>query len=307
MRGRRVGYLTILLGSLVFFGLYQQWLSWLLLLMILVLPWLSLCMSLPAMLTVRAEFRCPKFLRMGMPARTAMDFQCKFPTPPIRCELKLRHSLSDVTYVGQPGEMIPTEHCGVMSVSVEKFYVYDYLGLFRRRLHRDGMTRVYIYPKPVATEQVPILAERAVSLWRPKPGGGFSENHDLRLYRPGDDLRNLHWKMSAKTGKFIYREPIEPVQKGRLLTLTLNGTPAQLDCKLGQLTYLAEQLLAKQMSFDVLGVTGNGTVQAQIADKASLEACLQQLLEGPTASADEMQKQDDALWQHHIGGDSHEA
>lgn len=303
MWGRRVGYAIALLVSLIFYGLYQEWLSWLFLLIILVLPWLSLCMSLPAMLTVKAEFRCPRIVRMGMPAKTAMDYRCKFPIPPTKCNLKLYHSLSKVSYVGDPGEMIPTEHCGVMRVSIEKFYIYDYLGLFRRRLSQDRKTLVYIYPKPVKAENAPVTAERTVSLWRPKPGGGFSENHDLRLYRPGDDLRNLHWKMSAKTGKLIYREPIEPVCQGRLLTLTLTGKPEVLDQKLGQLLHLGEVLLSKQQVFTIRGKTGSGTVEAEITDKAGLEECLRRLLEGPVAVAEEEPEQTDALWQHHIGGD----
>lgn len=298
--------MVALLGSLVFYGLYQQWLSWIFVMMLLALPWVSLCMSLPAMLTVKAEFRCPRTVRMGMPARTAMDYRCKFPAPPVRCRLKLHHSLSGVNFIGEPGEMIPTEHCGVMRISIEKFDVYDYLGLFRRRMRRGGMTVVYIYPKPVTTHKLSEMGERTVSLWRPKPGGGFSENHDLRLYRPGDDLRNLHWKMSAKTGKLIYREPIEPVRKGCLLTLSLTGKPEVLDQKLGQMIYLGEQLLAKQMQFTVRGITGSGSVELQVTDKPSLETCLQRFLEGPVASREEVPVRSDALWQHHIGGDGDE-
>lgn len=307
MWGRRIAYLVTLLGSLVFYGFYKEWLSWIALVTIFFLPWLSLLISLPAMLTVKASLRCPKTVRMGVPARTALQLECKFPTPPVSSRIRLRHSLSDTSFVGTPGELIPTDHCGVMIISYDELNVYDYLGLFRGRLRRQDRTLVYVEPKPVPAGQLPELAGRAVSLWRPKPGGGFSENHDLRLYRPGDDLRNLHWKMSAKTGKLIYREPIEPVQKGYLLTLALCGTPEELDKKLGQLVWLSSQLIVKQLDHGVRCRTGSGTVHFQVTDKASLEKGLHSLLEGPAAGSEAEPEHADVLWKHHIGGDGDEA
>ena len=202
--------------------------------------------------------------------------------------------------------MIPTDHCGVMVISYDELYVCDYLGLFRWRLRRQDRTLVYIMPKPVPAAQLPELAGKAVSLWRPKPGGGFSENHDLRPYRPGDDLRNRHWKMSAKTGKLIYREPIEPAQQGYMLTLSLTGTPEQIDQKLGKLYWTSTQLIVKQLEHGIRCVTGDGTVQLQVTDKESLDVCMRRLLEGPAAAMEEEPEHGDMLWSHHIGGDGDE-
>ncbi len=300
-------YLATLLGCLVFFGFYQEWLSWIALLVIAFLPWFSLLLSLPAMLTVKAEVRCPKTVRMGVPARTALDLSGRLPTPPVDCELRLEHSLSQTSYLGAPGELIPTENCGVMTLTCKKLYVYDYLGLFRRKLRRKDKLTVYIMPKPVPAQKLPATVGRTVSLWRPKPGGGFSENHDLRLYRPGDDLRNIHWKMSAKTGKRIYREPIEPVEQGYLLTLSLAGTPAVLDRKLGQLLWLSNRLLAGQTEHSICCYTGVGRETFLITDRVSQEAALCRLLEGPPAAQEAEPEHEAVLWKHHIGGDGHEA
>lgn len=307
MWGRRTAYLLTLLGSVVFYGFYKEWLSWIAMMAIFFLPLLSLILSLPAMLTVRASLRCPKTVRMGMPARTALHFDCMFPIPPVKSRIRLRNSLSGESFLGEPGELIPTEHCGVMAVSFDQLSVYDYLGLFKWRLRRQDRASVYIMPKPIPGTQIPELAGKAISLWRPKRGGGFSENHDLRPYRPGDDLRNLHWKMSAKTGKLIYREPIEPVQNGYLLTISLSGTPEELDRKLGRLLWIGTQLIVKQLEHNVRCRTGNGMTQFQVTDKDSLERGMHQLLEGPATGAEEEPEHGDVLWSHHVGGDTDEA
>lgn len=296
-----------LLGSLVFYGFYKEWLSWIAMITIFFLPLLSLLLSLPAMLTVKASLRCPQTVRMGMPARIALHFDCMFPIPPVKSRIRLRNSLSEESFLGEPGELIPTDHCGVMIISYDELLVYDYLGLFRRRLRGQDRTMVYVLPKPVPGAQIPELVGKAVSLWRPKRGGGFSENHDLRPYRPGDDLRNLHWKMSAKTGKLIYREPIEPVQNGYLLTLSLCGNAEELDRKLGRLLWTSTQLTVKQLEHNVRCRTGSGEVQFQVTDKDSLEAGICRLLEGPAAGAEGEPEHGDVLWSHHIGGDADEA
>ena len=98
MWGRRIAYLLTLLGSLVFYGFYKEWLSWIAMMAILFLPVLSLLISLPAMLTVKAALRCPKTVRMGVPARTALHYDCMFPIPPVKSRIRLRHSLTEQSF-----------------------------------------------------------------------------------------------------------------------------------------------------------------------------------------------------------------
>lgn len=278
-----------------------------LLLLVLILPWLSLLLSLPAMLTVKASLRCPERVRQDMPVRTALKLESFFPTTPVRCTIRLVNHLTGESYLGQPGERIPTDHCGMLTVSYPHMYVYDYLGLFSRRLKREETCTVYVEPKPVPTRHTPEFTGKGSGMLRPKPGGGFSEVHDLRLYRPGDDLRQIHWKMSAKTGKLIYREPMEPVRKGYLLTLTLSGTPQVLDRKLGQILWLSQSLLEKQLAHEICCETGSGPVRFGVTDPATLEAGLHRLLAAPRAEGELTGDPGNVLWNYHVGGGADEA
>lgn len=307
MWGRRLAYLGALLGCLVFYGFYREWFSWFLLLTVVLLPWFSLLMSLPAMLTVKADLRCPERVRQGMPVRTALQVTGKLPAPPISCSIRLTNALTGERYLGEPGERVPTDHCGMITVSYPQMYVHDYLGLFRRRLHKTQTCTLYIEPRPIPTTKSVEPGEEGVGLWRPKPGGGFSEVHDLRLYRPGDDLRHIHWKMAAKTGKLIYREPLEPALRGYVLNITLTGTPEELNKKLGQLTFLSGSLLERNLSHTVRCMYGKGVVSYCVSDIASWENCIHSLLSLPRAEEGKLEAAENVLWQHYIGGDSHEA
>ena len=302
-----MGYLGICLGCLVFYGFYREWFSWFLMVAVLTLPWFSLLMSLPAMLTVKADLRCPEKARQDMPVRTALRVSSLLPTPPIRCQIRLVNSLTGESYLGEPGELIPTKHCGMLTISYPQMYVYDYFGLFRRQLHKTQTCTIFIEPKAIPIAKPLEPAGSGVGLWRPKPGGGYSEVHDLRLYRPGDDLRHIHWKMAAKTGKLIYREPLEPVLKGYMLNIDLTGSPEQLNKKLGQLSFISHSLLERTLTHTVRCMHGKGISTYQVTDAASWETCLHALLGMPAAQEGQLPEATDALWQHRIGGDSDEA
>ncbi len=306
MTGRRIGYLAVLLGCLAGYIFLRSWTLWILLLTVLFLPWFSLVLSLPAMLTVTAQLQCPQTARVGMPTKTNLAVQCKFPVPPIASPLKVHNRLTGVRYVGLPGERLPTEHCGKLEVFCPRLYVYDYLGLFRRRLKCGDAGTVYVQPKPVRVDDLPSPEKKQVSVWRPKPGGGFSEDRELRLYRPGDEVRNIHWKMTAKTGKYIFSEPVEPAVQGHLITMTLCGTPEQLDQKLGKLLFVSSHLLTLRQPHRIRCLTGAGVVDFAVSDPNTWQAGLHCLLESPPALSEPVFVKENVLWQFHIRGDTHE-
>ena len=301
---RRVIYLLSLISALVFYGAYKEWFSCLLLWLVIGLPWFSLLLSLPAMRKARVSVRCPKQVQTGTPVRTALQVECKIPAPRVKSKLHLHNLLTGEKYVGLPGEHIPTHRCGCMELSWDKIYIYDYLGLFRRKLTDGQGSEIYIFPKMVKTPMPQPQTDGLVHSWRAKPGGGFSENRELRLYRPGDNLRHIHWKLTAKVGKLIYAEPIEPVQQGYLLSLCLTG---DLEDKLGRLLYLSRRLLAQDIAHQVQCKTQDATVSFAVTDKQALDKGMAELLRQRPAKEEQSISAEGALWHHHIGGDRDEA
>jgi len=306
MWGRWCVYLLSLVASVVFYGAYREWFSWLLLMTVASLPWFSFLVSLPGMLTAQCRLSLPESARMDMPVRPSLEITGWMPAPLLKSRLLVYNKLTDKTVKTKPGQRLPTDHCGYLHITYETVLIGDYLGLWRRRLRKGESVGIYIEPKPVACALPEQLQPRSVSLWKPKPGGGFAENHDLRLYRPGDDLRSIHWKMTAKTGKLIYREPIVPAQQGYLLTMTLCGDPDTLDKKLGQLLYASEILLKRQIPHGVHCQTGEGMVEFSVTDAQSLKKGLHQLLKSTPSAGETDLRGQNVLWQYHIGGDGNE-
>lgn len=301
---RRCLYLAVLTLCLVLYAFYREWLAWLLLMAVVYLPWFSLLVSLPAMCTVKTSLRCPTEISVGQSVRPELERVCRLPAPPVRCKLKVRHCITGQSHVVKLGKPLPTEHCGALELTPTRLWVCDYSGLWRFPGGRKVPLQLTVLPKPVEPEEIPEPNLYTAAGWRPKSGGGFSENHDLRLYRPGDDLRNIHWKLSSKTGKLILREPVEPLHKQMLVTLELSGDLEMLDSKLGRLLWITEHFLEKGITHEIRCLTGRGVEVCPVADRESREAMLRTLLASPACP--EGQVLPDVPGAFHIGGDSHE-
>lgn len=302
---RRFLYLAALAGCLVFYYAYQEWFGWFALVGLLCLPVFSLIISLPAMLTVKLRLQLPEEAPPAAQITASPEYRCPLPVPPARYKLRVRHRVTGETLTCKPERQLPTEHCGTLEIQACKAWAYDYLGLFRLRIRNLQTYTLQISPVPVPIENPPQPKLYMATAWRPKPGGGFSENYDLRQYRPGDNLRQIHWKLVAKTGDLIFREPTEPVQGKLVLCLVQPSDGEILDLRFGNLLWLSRYLLEMGLSHEIRCLTGQGILRCPVENEAALQAALKTLLAAPAAPKDaQLPEPEDAFWYYRIGGES---
>ena len=299
-------YIVILLAMAALWITLPGTITWYLFSMTLWLPLLSLGVSLLPMLLSRPKLLCPTAIPMGAEAGAGIRVINKFPQPPYRCRLQLKHTLTGLQHPFLDGGRLPTEHCGKLLLQCDRFWVYDYLGLFRLALPRPEQRSILVRPKSIPVTITGAMQRGFATDYRPKPGGGFAENHELRLYRPGDGLNQIHWKLTAKTGKLMVREAMIPRTGSFLLTLTLSGTAQELDRKLGRLLWLGQYLLSKSMPLRLRATTGDGVLPLQAATEAELFHAIDQLLSAPATVCEEAPS-GGAGGHYHIGGESVEA
>lgn len=305
MLKRWIFYLVALLSCLVFFAAYQGWTAWILLSMVALLPLLSLLLSLPLIFCVKTEPRLPNAVTIGEDVTLDVTFHSPLPLPPSSCKYTVTHSITGEVTTLSPGEKLPTDHCGHLVCTGQRMDCYDLLGIFRFPRSLPSKT-VLIRPKPVATEPPRELERQLAHAWKPKYGGGFAENHELRLYRPGDGLNQVHWKLSAKTGKLIIREPMIPACNSVQLSAELRGDPAEVDRKLGRLLWLGTHLLELQISYEIQVLAGKGLQTWAVSNEKDLREAIDGILQCPPADRDAPAGESAASWQFHIGGDAHE-
>jgi uncharacterized protein (DUF58 family) len=94
---------------------------------------------------------------------------------------------------------------GPVRASVWVLEAGDLLGLFRKRRRSSGGEIALVLPLFTSLHARPQTREVEASLAAPRSGAG-TELFGVREYRPGDPLRRIHWRSSARHGELIVRE-----------------------------------------------------------------------------------------------------
>lgn len=308
MAGRRILYVIGLAGSAAFYLLYQEWFSWIVLLIVALLPWFSLVLSLGSLIFTKLKLICPSQVEKGCAAKVhVMCNSLLVPISPYQSKIKVTKPATGEKWILSQYDELPTEHCGGLTAELHRAKLYDYLGLFSRKVRLREAEKIFIMPIPEELPVPPDLTRYIARSWRPKHGGGYAENHELRPYHPGDRLNLVHWKLSAKTDTLTVREPMIPDRSRILVTLDFKGTANDLDKKLGQLLWLGSWLLEQQVPFETAVLTGNGLKSWTIQAERELYECIKDLLFAPLAREGSVRDGDfSAAWKYHIGGESDE-
>lgn len=108
------------------------------------------------------------------------------------------------------------KHIGKMKIRIRKARSYDLLGIiflpiFRKR--RSGQSQIMVIPRQCS---VPIDIGRSSKIVATKRESSIQsglreealQDFQIRDYRPGDKIRSIHWKLSAKTDDLMVYERI---------------------------------------------------------------------------------------------------
>jgi len=286
MGTRRIIYAVALAGSAFFSVLYSYWFSWYLLVLILLLVPFDLIISLPGMLSRQITISAPRVLDKGANASVVVStlHTTGFPTRCIKAwirvsgdDFSIRRRFILRAERGSKYEIaIDTSRSGVTVFEARRIWTVSLIGLFSLPVAVNCRASVLVMPLPEKPPNT-VALPRGVIL-RPKPGGGFSEDYDLRLYRKGDPIRSVHWKVSAKFDSLIIREPLVPPAHSRLIHAVRWSKAKERDLVLGRLRWVSNYLLKWELPFYVR--LGDDGPVAEIDNSAQLADYLYRVLDG---------------------------
>lgn len=295
MAANRTIYLLSLFGAIAFYTVETVttdtpvWFAWVVLFVVLLVPVLSLLLSLPQMLKTQVSLVAPSQAEEGEKLNLLLRVQSVswLPLPEVRVRLLLQTRGDtgqgvqfDLRRVPREGGSVQVhaEQAGLLCAELKKFGVCDYLGLFRLPRRRTAYAQTAVLPTPVQPDPMPDLTIfRTVQLVQ-LPQGSFSEDHDHRPYRDGDNVRSVHWKLSQKTDDLIVREPVAPARLRCHVLLDPAGNLPELQSELGQLRWLCSWLAERRLAHTVLWMGEGGLTAREIREEADVvpmlaEAC----------------------------------
>lgn len=283
-------YLLACAGAYLFSRTYVGWFGGYLLWAVILLPPALALLSVPAMRALRIRCSAPASVNLGEAAELSIRFSCRRLLPVRSCSFRLRirnvftgqETVQEMRYALVSGSVslvaLDTKSSGMLLCTLENVKAYSYFGLLALKPREGGPVGCVVMPRPKAPANMDSLdALPPVFLrYRPKPGGGYAEEHELRPYRPGDSINSIHWKLSSKTDEVIIREPMEPVDEGT--AVLLRGISEE---DLAHLYWLSLRLCAANIRHSI---HFGGDLRAQVENETDCLRAIRRLLSCPGAA-----------------------
>ena len=246
MSKTRVLYGVLLISAVLFFILYVDMLSMIVLLLVLIMPLLMLAILSLATAGVRVKVAAPASVATrseGATVEVMVDNFSFLPIANAKLTVSYKNSFSDLEeteYITFPihannkeklSFQLSSAHCGTVTVRLKRLQMYDFFKLFciRKRLNQSVnilvMPQVYDLDIPMDMNSNYIAESSVYSKHR--SGDDPSEVFNIRDYSGGDKLNRVHWKLSSKLGNLLVKEYSLPVSHAFLLLVELYVDPVK--------------------------------------------------------------------------------
>lgn len=152
---------------------------------------------------------------------------------------------------------IPTEHRALIVAGPAISVRGDQLGLLRRTTKWTDQVELFVHPK---TSRIAATARGLVKDLEGQTTKAITDSdlafHALRAYEPGDDIRNVHWRSSARTGQLMVRQYQETRRSQLLLLMSADRrhylSDEEFELAVSALASVAVQVISEESELDVV-------------------------------------------------------
>ncbi|PWM24626.1 MAG: hypothetical protein DBX44_03835 [Oscillospiraceae bacterium] len=175
--------------------------------------------------------------RKGVSAELAVRNPGPFPLMQLRCPLTLENRLTGERFTRMATVSLPpfssrqialsvgSAHCGQILLTTGRVRAADLTGLLAFPTRAQGRAITTVLPNTFPLRLLPGLHslsfEESEEYDPSRAGEDVSETYQIREYREGDALRQVHWKLTTKYDNLMIREPGRPIKRSLLLLLDL--------------------------------------------------------------------------------------
>lgn len=171
--------------------------------------------------------------------------------------------------------VVPTQRRGVVDVGPVTTARGDALGLFRRDVTWSDTHEIFVHPTITALEPLGSGIMRDLE-------GNTSETisvsdlafHALREYVPGDDIRHVHWRSSAKHGQLLVRQFLDTRRSHLTAIVDQRLDSYQTEDEYELAISVAGSLLVRAIldGYDATFLSGEHAM-TKVTGRAALDAC----------------------------------
>ena len=272
--------------TVLYFSVGSQWILGLLVFLLL-LPPVSFAVNLYVRKKIQVKILLPTTAAKGAACMGSIQLENKawLPAPKLYCkvgminDLTREENLQEVISALGPGRedrrdfLLESACCGRIYVYVQSVQLLDYFGIFWLKVPVKASARITVLPELFSCDVVPstvsaVSDDSTVS----KRGEDRTEVFQLREYQSGDDIRQIHWKLSSKLDTLLLKEPSQSVSRSLLVFWDKRGecVPENMDAMAEATASVCQALCDNGTAFD-LGWTEKDELELrQIRDSDTL-------------------------------------
>lgn len=126
---------------------------------------------------------------------------------------------------------LTADYCGVLALSVPSVRIYDWLGIFYINKRIDLHTEALVLPRGNAMRISLHSTQRKLQMeaWNLPANshlGNSISDYQIREYQSGDRLKNIHWKLQAKTDQLWTKQFLDETELCPSVFLDMHTLPA---------------------------------------------------------------------------------
>lgn len=169
--------------------------------------------------------------------------------------------------------LLKSTYCGRVYIDLQSIRILDYFGLFSLKVPVNASARITILPElfncdVVSTAVSAVSDDSTVS----RRGEDRTEVFQLREYHSGDDVRQIHWKLSSKLDTILLKEPSQSVSRSLLVFWDKREecTPGNMDTMAEAAASVCHALCDHGTAFDLCWTEKDELELRQVPDEDTL-------------------------------------
>ena len=269
---------------------------------LLLLPLLFLAGDLAVRSRLRVKLSARPNLRKGEEGTLLLEVEnpSRIPVCRLRCRLQVENVLLGATNRVEVTAFLPPRgnrelkltvgSCwsGRLRIRTESIHLFDCFGLIPVRAKCSGGTSVTVLPdtfeQTICISADANCPDDSEVYSQERPGYDLTETFQIREYRIGDSIRQVHWKLSNKFDKLIIRDPSLPVTRSVMVFWERSGQRADradlTDTQAETVVTACRSLVAESVQFTVAwnDVEADLCVMHEIRDMDDLIGLMPRLL-----------------------------
>ena len=169
--------------------------------------------------------------------------------------------------------LLQSEHCGKLYIEVVSVTLMDYFGMIDVKTAARAGARVTIIPEMFTCDiTLNILNSNSDESPDDRKGDDRTELFALREYRQGDDVRQIHWKLSSKTDVLLIKEGSLNISNSLVLYWDKRNycTAKSMDAMAEVMASVCQRLADNGIQFDVCWNEADDIEKRSVTDSDSL-------------------------------------